>query len=252
MKEIDIGEIDLINLKKIYESEDAKTYRDDDTVYKIFNEPERSISRDHARKARVINKYRKRLDKHIILPRAMIVYPGCDTGYTSKLIKNSFPLYDFELNSPAAIRQFYSYLYEVCRLLKNLHRNGIVVSDFHFHNVLYRKKEVFMVDFDNAKVDCLEGYATSYLFGSFVDLYRLPFDFETISEETDRLSLLLSTLQMFCKERTIFLTDERYADLCNKYTLVNNIIAELKRIIRQREIRNVPLPTDLMQLKKRP
>lgn len=252
MRTINKDDLDIINLKHIYTSEDAKTYRDDDTVYKLFEKPEDVIAKDHAVKARIMNRYRRYLDKHIILPKEMIVCSSYDAGYTSKYVKNSTPLYNFQINSPAALKQFYYYLYDICKLLKNLHNTGIVVSDFHFHNVLVQKNDVFMVDFDNVRVEDLYGYTPSYLLYSFVDLYDLPFSYGLINEETDRLSLLLSTLQMFCKEGTIFLTDERYGSLSEKYLLVNNILAELRRIIKQKKIKDVPLPSDLIQLKKRP
>ena len=252
VKSIEKDSIDIINLKHIYSSESAETYRDDDTVYKFFDDITHPFTLDHAKKARAMNHYRFVLDKRIILPNAMIRCEGLDAGYTTRYVSNSRILASYEVHNYDDLRHFYHYLYDVCHLLKNLHKHGIVVGDFHFHNVLLQNEQIYMIDFDNVRIGNMLAYTPSFLLQAFTQLYEMPLKAESINEETDRLSLLLSTLQIFLGDQTIFLSGKNVEEMRERYVLVNNIMAELSRVIKKREIVDIPLPSDLVVLKKRP
>lgn len=252
MKTIQKDSIDLINLKHIYSSESAETYRDDEYVYKIFDDPEHPFTKDHAKKARLMHQYRFVLDKHIILPREMIVCEGLDAGYTTRYINNNQVLANYEVHNIEQLKMLYSYLYDLCHLLKVLHSHGIVVGDYHFHNVLVKNNQVYMIDFDNVRLRNMCAYTPSFMLQAFAKMYEIPLGYENINEDSDRLSLLLSTLQLFLGDKTLFLSGNFVEEMKERYILVNNIIAELARIIKRREIIDIPLPSDLVTLKKKP
>ena len=182
----------------------------------------------------------------------MIVSNDKNVGYTTKYINKSSDLYNYKLLSDEDLLLFYKYINDICYLMNNLHSNGVAIGDFHFENVLLKDDEVYLIDLDNICIGDMNSYSPSYLLYSFCKRYDIPLTFKEINSNSDKLSLLLSVLQMFIEEDTIDLSLKEVSEDKEKYLLVRLIVKELEKVIKEKRIYDIPFVSEMLCLKKRP
>ena len=77
---------------------------------------------------------------NVLLPQDLIIDDGRLKGYTMKYFENSIPLSDKFLERYFNCNDLLTCVEKASRILRNIHKNGIVYQDLSFQNILVDKR----------------------------------------------------------------------------------------------------------------
>lgn len=254
MKDISISQINLSQKEHFYTGESCEIYRDNSYIYKIFDDATHPFIIDKIARQKALEKYDRCLDSHFILPKKFILdKDGIHTGYIKKNYRRTTTLYDYGENVIADIRLLNYVMLQLSSLLRKLHYYNIVLGDFHFNNVLInRKNKLYLIDFDNIKIDELESFTISRVLSIFLKTFNIKYEDVVISKDTDNLSCLLSLLNLYFGDEFLSFDNENVFYVIKRIPILQEIIGILEEIIKYKSISNVPYVDELLPKRKRP
>lgn len=217
------NEIDFGRLKRMKCDVNSESilYHDNNTIYKMFkNLPYRDLKRKK-RKIELLSSGNP-LD-NVVLPQYEIMDGTVLSGYTMEYIKKSFPLFDFTIKNKN-INNFLQLVRKISLSLRKIHDDprNIIVGDLSFSNIIFDENfKYYFVDFDSCMIDGISSDRICFLLDFYIK--RRNINKFSISERTDKLSLMLCTLY------TIFL---RYIDGVSiyEYDLLSEKLETLKNM----------------------
>lgn len=232
---MEVLEFKDINFKKLekstYTGTNSVIYTDSDTCYKFFNS-----NIDNFEKIRI-----KRLfyelegidNKYLLFPNNIIMHGNYFVGYTMKKI-DAKTINDIYLKDKKYIdcNYFFSIIEKITDILKELHQLGITVTDFSFENILFDNKNnnIYFADVDSFSYKGNVGQITSVLLINYLTKYNK--NIYRFSQNTDRLSLLLSILQVLYAIEPTKITSSYYNYYARRIKTLNNIKPLYKKIIK--------------------
>lgn len=253
MKDIPVERIQLDAKEHFYSGESCEMYRDRSHVYKIFDDSIHPFTKDKIARIGALQKYKKDLDRHCVIPQRFILdKEGIRFGYITKNHRNTSTLFD-TANVSADFDTFRHIMIQLSQILRSLHQNEIILGDFHFDNVLIsNKNKVFLVDFDNIKIDDIESFTISRVLGIFLGFYDMSYYDIKISKDTDNLSCLLSILVLFLGDDYLAFDKTKVDYLVKRIPILQEILKILNCVVRTKTITNIPYVDEIMSKRKRP
>lgn len=238
LENINFKELERIHCKS---NSEARLYTDGKICYKIF-------WRERYAPWQLIGKYKKinilakipenSLDS-IVLPIDKIINKkGAMFGYTMKFIPDSQTLMSFKPEDALLVSKI---LYEVSQSVRKIHQDSrnIIISDLHFHNIILDKNlRHYFVDFDSCSIRGIPNEAAPTFLSSYeqlIDSSRYRILKETIrelkgyasytetSQKTDRLCLILATLDYFFGKSIISISESDYDKKSEEIPFLNNM-----------------------------
>lgn len=230
MEILEFKDINFKELKKSnYKGTNSVIYTDSDTCYKFFNE-----NIDKFEKIRI-----KRLfyelegidNKYLLFPNNIIMHGNYFVGYTMKKV-DSKTFNDIYLKDKKYIdcNYFFSIIEKITDILKELHQLGITVTDFNFDNILLDQDDnIFYADIDSFSYKGNVGQITSVLLTNYLNKYNKKI--YRFDQNTDRLSLLLSTLQVLYSIEPTKITTSYYNHYARRIKTLSNIRPLYRKLI---------------------
>lgn len=246
MEKIELKEINFNKLNKIectYHSE-GNLYHDKNRVYKLFKSPRKKILIQKQRKIELLSDGKK--IPNVIMPIDGICSGTKFRGYTMKYINNSIALYDNKkINKD--YQRLLPILLEVSQIVKKIHHDSrnIVVGDLSFHNIIVdNNSKPFFVDIDSCKISNLNNEKISaLLYGLYKDKNINNIE---INKDSDKLSLLLSFLDIIFEKNILNLNMHKYDELAEKIETLKNIKSILINLKYKKYIPKVPYLHELI------
>lgn len=126
-----------------------------------------------------------------LIPNDLIYQDSQFIGYSSRYIEKSQSVYYKYSKDVIELKSFYRTILEVECIMKEAHKNGIILQDFHLENVMIDSDgKLQFIDIENCCVDGILGGSISILLKDYLfDFKHLQFE---VSENYDRLSMFLS------------------------------------------------------------
>ncbi len=194
MIKIQKKDINFRKLKKLQsQGSQSIIYCDKKYCYKMFNNANNNYCKSIQRLYRDLEGYN---NPNILLPVGYIMTQGKLEGYIMEkkdaysIVKN-FEEDVHTLSCPI----FFFIIKQVSEILRQLHSDGIVVTDLNFNNILIDNKtgQVYYADTDSFSYRKTHGFLISELLYNYLKIHKLDTNYR-ISENTDRLSLALAFL----------------------------------------------------------
>ena len=199
--------------------------------------------------------YRKFLDMdgikidNVLLPKALIVDDNKLQGYLMDYFPNSNCLSEKFTTQFVDSKLVLQYVSQASKILRNIHKNGILFQDLSFENILVNKEgKVVFCDIDSCRYKNHTAPFISLLMHDFFVGYRD--DKILISENLDRISMMLSLFYLMYEEEIQFVSRRRYNKLSKKIITLQNLKSyfnALKNI--HKPIGDVPYLDDLIDLR---
>lgn len=238
LENINFKELERIHCKS---NSEARLYTDGKICYKIF-------WRERYAPWQLIGKYKKinilakipenSLDSVVLPIDKIINKKGAMFGYTMKFIPDSQTLMSFKPEDALLVAKI---LYEVSQSVRKIHQDSrnIIISDLHFHNIILNKKlHHHFVDFDSCSIGGIPNEVAPKFLSSYeqlVDSSRCRVLKETIrklkgyaaytetSQKTDRLCLILATLNYLFGKSIISISESDYDKKSEEIPFLNNM-----------------------------
>ena len=230
MEILQFKDINFKELKKgIHKGTNSVIYIDNDTCYKFFNE-----NIDNFEKIRIKRMFYELDDINnsgILLPKCIIMHGNYFVGYTMKKI-NGKTVNDIYLREKKYIdcNYFFSIIEKITDILKELHQLGIIVTDFNFDNILLDQNDnIYYADVDSFSYKSNVGQITSVLLTNYLTKYNMKI--YRFDQNTDKLSLLLSTLQVLYSIEPSKITNSYYNYYARRIKSLSNMKPLYKKII---------------------
>ena len=234
MEQIKLKDINLNSLKKLEQQGTKSTvYRNGTSCIKMldgFYEEEKDAL------------FKKFLDmegleiENVLLPKELIVSNGKLEGYTM----DYFP--SVSLNSKFEVRQvdikvLFDYVYKASKILREIHRNGIICQDLSFENIL-------VDDNGNVKFCDLDGCSYKDNVSPFVSLIMKRYFIDYRKEQIllctnlDRVGMMLSFFYIVYAKELQKLNRKSYSKLAEK----SNTLEEMRKYANLLLDRSNPVP----------
>lgn len=234
MEQIKLKDINLNSLKKLEQQGTKSTiYRNGTSCIKMldgFYEEEKDAL------------FKKFLDMegleidNVLLPKELIVSNGKLEGYTM----DYFP--SVSLNSKFEVRQvdtkvLFDYVYKASKILREIHRNGIICQDLSFENIL-------VDDNGNVKFCDLDGCSYKDNVSPFVSLIMKRYFIDYRKEQIllctnlDRVGMMLSFFFIVYAKELQKLNRKSYSKLAEK----SNTLEEMRKYANLLLDRSNPVP----------
>ena len=234
MEQIKLKDINLNSLKKLEQQGTKSTvYRNGTSCIKMldgFYEEEKDAL------------FKKFLDmegleiENVLLPKELIVSNGKLEGYTM----DYFP--SVSLNSKFEVRQvdtkvLFDYVYKASKILREIHRNGIICQDLSFENIL-------VDDNGNVKFCDLDGCSYKDNVSPFVSLIMKRYFIDYRKEQLllctnlDRVGMMLSFFYIVYAKELQKLNRKSYSKLAEK----SNTLEEMRKYANLLLDRSNPVP----------
>ena len=234
MEQIKLKDINLNSLKKLEQQGTKSTvYRNGTSCIKLldgFYEEEKDAL------------FKKFLDmegleiENVLLPKELIVSNGKLEGYTM----DYFP--SVSLNSKFEVRQvdtkvLFDYVYKASKILREIHRNGIICQDLSFENIL-------VDDNGNVKFCDLDGCSYKDNVSPFVSLIMKRYFIDYRKEQLllctnlDRVGMMLSFFFVVYAKELQKLNRKSYSKLAEK----SNTLEEMRKYANLLLDRSNPVP----------
>lgn len=234
MEQIKLKDINLNSLKKLQQQGTKSTiYRNGTSCIKMldgFYEEEKDAL------------FKKFLDMegleidNVLLPKELIVSNGKLEGYTM----DYFP--SVSLNSKFEVRQvdtkvLFDYVYKASKILREIHRNGIICQDLSFENIL-------VDDNGNVKFCDLDGCSYKDNVSPFVSLIMKRYFIDYRKEQIllctnlDRVGMMLSFFYIVYAKELQKLNRKSYSKLAEK----SNTLEEMRKYANLLLDRSNPVP----------
>lgn len=234
MEQIKLKDINLNSLKKLEQQGTKSTvYRNGTSCIKMldgFYEEEKDAL------------FKKFLDMegleidNVLLPKELIVSNGKLEGYTM----DYFP--SVSLNSKFEVRQvdtkvLFDYVYKASKILREIHRNGIICQDLSFENIL-------VDDNGNVKFCDLDGCSYKDNVSPFVSLIMKRYFIDYRKEQIllctnlDRVGMMLSFFFVVYAKELQKLNRKSYSKLAEK----SNTLEEMRKYANALLDRSNPVP----------
>ena len=234
MEQIKLKDINLNSLKKLEQQGTKSTvYRNGTSCIKMldgFYEEEKDAL------------FKKFLDmegleiENVLLPKELIVSNGKLEGYTM----DYFP--SVSLNSKFEVRQvdtkvLFDYVYKASKILREIHRNGIICQDLSFENIL-------VDDNANVKFCDLDGCSYKDNVSPFVSLIMKRYFIDYRKEQLllctnlDRVGMMLSFFYIVYAKELQKLNRKSYSKLAEK----SNTLEEMRKYANLLLDRSNPVP----------
>ena len=234
MEQIKLKDINLNSLKKLEQQGTKSTvYRNGTSCIKLldgFYEEEKDAL------------FKKFLDMegleidNVLLPKELIVSNGKLEGYTM----DYFP--SVSLNSKFEVRQvdtkvLFDYVYKASKILREIHRNGIICQDLSFENIL-------VDDNGNVKFCDLDGCSYKDNVSPFVSLIMKRYFIDYRKEQIllctnlDRVGMMLSFFYIVYAKELQKLNRKSYSKLAEK----SNTLEEMRKYANLLLDRSNPVP----------
>ena len=234
MEQIKLKDINLNSLKKLEQQGTKSTvYRNGTSCIKMldgFYEEEKDAL------------FKKFLDMegleidNVLLPKELIVSNGKLEGYTM----DYFP--SVSLNDKLEVRQvdtkvLFDYVYKASKILREIHRNGIICQDLSFENIL-------VDDNGNVKFCDLDGCSYKDNVSPFVSLIMKRYFIDYRKEQIllctnlDRVGMMLSFFFVVYAKELQKLNRKSYSKLAEK----SNTLEEMRKYANALLDRSNPVP----------
>ena len=234
MEQINLKDINLNSLKKLQQQGTKSTiYRNGTSCIKMldgFYEEEKDAL------------FKKFLDmegleiENVLLPKELIVSNGKLEGYTM----DYFP--SVSLNSKFEVRQvdtkvLFDYVYKASKILREIHRNGIICQDLSFENIL-------VDDNGNVKFCDLDGCSYKDNVSPFVSFIMKKYFIDYRKEQIllctnlDRVGMMLSFFFIVYAKELQKLNRKSYSKLAEK----SNTLEEMRKYANLLLHRSNPVP----------
>lgn len=221
MEKIKLSDIDFSKLHKLkYQGTKSIVFSQDDTCFKMFTGLYPEEKEELYRKFLEIDGIKI---NGVILPKCLIVQNGQLEGYTMDFFKDSMSLFDrFASSQYADVHQILDAVKKASQILREIHKNEIICQDLNFDNILINNSGVInYCDMDGCKYKDYESPYLSYMLKRFVFDYRKEKNLD-ITENTDRLSMMLSLFLLFYLKEIQKISQRNYQRLaCDVRTLQN-------------------------------
>ena len=246
MNEIKLKEIDLSTLQKLRNQGTQSTvYTDGYICYKFL---------DGLYPNEKADLYRKFLDMdgiqidNVLLPQDLIIDDGRLKGYTMKYFENSIPLSDKFLKRYFNCNELLTCVEKASRILRNIHKNGIVYQDLSFQNILVDNKgNIAFCDIDGCTYKENNSPFFSILFKEFLVDYRKS----KISamEDIYKISMILSFYLTMYGEVLQKITKKQYHTLSDNIHTLENLRQTTNILVDKRSpIQNIPYLDEVIDL----
>lgn len=222
METIEFKDINFKALKKgPHQGSNSLILYDDDTCYKIFN---KNIDKfENRRICRLFYELEGMNNNKVLLPKYMIMQGNYFVGYTMKRVdaKTISEVY-MGKNNYLDCKEFFYLINIITDTLKELHTYGITITDFSFENILVDKdNNIYFGDFDSFSYNSNKGQITSALLVDYIT--KTKKGFVKYDQNTDRISLLLSFLQVVCYLKPTLITNSYYRYYSRRIKTLSNI-----------------------------
>lgn len=189
MNKIKIQDIDFSSLERMHhQGSKSIMYEDIDICYKILDgltTYEKEVL------------YRKLMDMDgmkidgVCLPTDLIVQNDELVGFTMSKFKNSMTIYDKFLGQHVAFKELFDYIAKACKILIEIHKNGIICQDLSFDNILVDNNgNVAFCDLDGCYYNGYESPFISMPMKKLICEYRK--EAFVVCKNFDRISILVS------------------------------------------------------------
>ncbi len=220
MEKIKMGDIDLSTLQKLQSQGTFSTiYTDGNLCYKILD----GLYRDEKQ-----DLYHKFLDMNginidnVLFPRDLIVENGILQGYTMDYFKNSICLSDKFSTRYFNCKDLLFYVDKASRILREIHRYGIIYQDLSFENILVNNEgDVTFCDIDGCRYRNHSSPFFSVIFKEFLIDYRKSKVFN--EEDIDKISMILSFYLLMYKQVLQKITKKQYRTLSKHIHTLENL-----------------------------
>ena len=231
MEILEFNDINFKDLRKsTYFGTNSVIYMNSNTCYKFFNS---NIDRyEKIRIKRLFYELDGINNNHLLLPENIIMKGNYFVGYTMKKVDGK-TLNDYFLNNNKYMdcSYFFSIIEKVTSIIKELHMIGITITDLSFENILLDiNNNIYIADIDSFSYKNNVGQIISILLTNYLNKYnRSIYRFD---QNTDRLSLLLSILQVLYAIEPTRITNSYYNYYARRIKTLNNIKPLYKEIIK--------------------
>lgn len=186
----------------------------------------------------------------LILPKALIMKDDTLYAYTMDNFKNSMNLEEyFTRKRYVNINEILEVFKKVSIILKKVHEAGIIFQDISLSNILIDEEgNVALCDVDSCSYkDNLSPYISANL-KNLIDSKNLEY---LVSENTDRVSLLLSLFYIIYLKDINALSKEEYQSVSNKVQSLKNMEKYFNSFTNSNEdIKEVPYPDEIINIGK--
>ena len=238
LEDINFEEIERIHCKS---NSEARLYTDGKICYKVFR-------RELYAPWQLIRKYKKinilakisedSLDSVVLPIDKIINKKGEIFGYTMKFIPDSQTLLSFKSEDVLLVSKI---LYEVSQSVRKIHQDSrnIIISDLHFHNIILDKNlHHHFVDFDSCSIKGIPNESAPTFLSSYEQLvdssnWRIIKEnirelkgyaaYTETSQKTDRLCLILATLNYIFNKSMISISESDYDKKSEEIPFLNNM-----------------------------
>ena len=234
MEQIKLKDINLDSLKKLEQQGTKSTmYRNGTSCIKMldgFYEEEKDAL------------FKKFLDmegieiENVLLPKELIVSNGKLEGYTMDYFPSVSLTDKFEVRY-VDTKKLFDYVYKASKILRDIHRNGIVCQDLSFENILVDEN-------GNVKFCDLDGCSYKGNISPFVSIImkRFYLDYRKeqmrLSTNLDRVAMMLSFFYIVYAKEIQKMNKKSYSRLAEK----SNTLEEMRKYANVLLDKSNPIP----------
>lgn len=243
MKKINVHDIDFSLLGKMnHQGSKSTMYEDEELCYKILDGLY-PFERDLL--------YRKlmemdglKIDK-AYLPIDLIVNGETLVGFTLSKFKNSMSIYDKFFGQFVDFKELFVYITKACKILREIHNNGIICQDLSFDNILVDDNgNVAFCDLDGCSYNGYESPFISMPMKKLICEYRKE-EFITC-ENFDRISMLVSFYYLIYKKYLYEISRNNLYLLSKNVETLNKTMLYVESLLKDKEIIEVPYMDELI------
>lgn len=240
MEIINYNELDLSKLKKLdVDSSESDVYTDERSVYKIFK-PDFDIYELTLKNEKLKLLEQKKIINSIVLPNAKIVNPGL-IGIREDYIEgidlcDSRQIYSNE--------EIISILINVSKDLQEMHKNHIIMSDLNFGNIrIDNDKNHHFLDVLSYSIDKIPTNEIPFILLEYLRKNKKKI---STTENNDKISLILLTVQLFIDKYFYDITDYDFDKSKEKLRELRNL-EEIYYDLKKGYIKDAPYLHELIR-----
>lgn len=234
MEQIKLKDINLNSLKKLEQQGTKSTvYRNGTSCIKMldgFYEEEKDAL------------FKKFLDmegleiENVLLPKELIVSNGKLEGYTMDYFPSVSLTDKFEVRH-VDTKVLFDYVYKASKILREIHRNGIICQDLSFENILVDENgNVKFCDLDGCSYkDNVSPFVSLIMKRYFIDYRKEQF---LLCTNLDRVAMMLSFFYIVYAKELQKLNKKSYSKLAEK----SNTLEEMRKYANLLLDRSNPVP----------
>lgn len=247
MDRIKLSDIDLKSLQKLpFQGSQSIVYTDGSLCYKFL------VGLYFDEKVKLYRKFSDmdglKID-NVLLPKSLIMKNSELQGYTMEYIKNSLSLEIKFSDNLFNCKDLFYYVYKASRILRNVHKEGIIIQDLSFSNILVDDKgNVNFIDIDGCSYKRNDSPFISRLLNEFIYDYRGEFNF-SINEDLDKISMILEFYELIYNEVLQNITNSYYHYLSDNIHTLENLRRYADMLVnRNCDIRDLPYLDEVIDL----